>query len=105
MSNYLGIDLGIVKSGVCWIADDRMVALTVELSDQLINALNQLAGHYGTPTVTLVDAPIDPQGEAGFRPVDRVFMRGLFNNNHIGLQPNNPDLLKLSPALNFSENG
>jgi predicted RNase H-like nuclease len=36
---------------------------------------------------------------AGFRLIDRVFMRGLFNNNNVGLQPNNPDLLDMADEV------
>lgn len=93
--NVIGIDLGTRKSGVCWIAGNRVVRLETIQTENLIESLNRFEQLYQQPTALVVDAPIDPTAGDGFRLIDRVFMRGLFNNNHVGLQPNNPDLLNM----------
>jgi predicted RNase H-like nuclease len=93
--HVIGIDLGTRKSGVCWIAGSEIVFLRTVETEILINTLSELEQKHQTPTAVVVDAPIDATSEAGFRRIDRVFMRGLFNNNHVGLQPNNPDLLDM----------
>lgn len=93
--NVVGIDLGTRKSGVCWIAGNEVVRFATVQTVNLVALLTQIEQQYQRPTAVVVDAPIDPTAGAGFRRIDRVFMRGLFNNNHVGLQPNNPDLLNM----------
>lgn len=92
----IGIDVGIRKSGVCRISGNRLRELktinTAHLRDWLEEAES-------TPKIIVIDAPIDPTNGGGFRDIDRAFMRGQFNNNHAGLQPNNPDLLNLGGII------
>ena len=95
VKSVIGIDLGTRKSGVCWVSGNDIVRLKTFQTENLIASLTQIEQTDRCPTALVVDAPIDPTGGAGFRRIDQVFMRGLFNNNHIGLQPNNPDLLNL----------
>jgi hypothetical protein len=95
VKSVVGIDLGTRKSGVCWIAGNDVVRLETVQTENLVVSLTQIEQQYQHPTAIVVDAPIDPTASAGFRLIDRVFMRGLFNNNHVGLQPNNPDLLNM----------
>ncbi len=100
MSNLtvIGIDVGIRKSGVCRISGNRLRELktinTAHLRDWLEEAES-------TPKMIVIDAPIDPTNGGGFRDIDRAFMRGRFNNNHAGLQPNNPDLLNLGGIIEY----
>lgn len=93
--DVVGIDLGTRKSGVCWIKGNEVVRLETVQTANLVATLTQFEQQYQRPSAVVVDAPIDPTAGAGFRLIDRVFMRGLFNNNHVGLQPNNPDLLNM----------
>lgn len=99
--NVIGIDLGSVKSGVCWIADGKVSELKSVPASELTESLDLLARIHGDVAEVVVDAPMAAGGAAAsaFRRVDRVFMRGLFNNNHAGLQPNNPALLDLGVPL------
>ncbi len=94
--HVIGIDLGTRKSGVCWIAGNELAFLSTIETLNLVDSLAEIEAEQDVPTVVVVDAPIDPTDGGGFRDIDRVFMRGLFNNNHIGLQPNNPDLLNMA---------
>lgn len=95
----LGIDLGTRKSGICWIMGRRIQALRYVNAGELVAVLEHFRQEHGAPDVVVIDVPIDARWGKGFRLVDRVFMRGLFNNNHTGLQPNNPDLLDLAATL------
>lgn len=99
--SVIGVDLGTAKSGLCGIVDGRVQLLEVVPPDDLAAKFAEFARAHGNPQEVVVDAPIAPEGvgATGFRSVDRVFMRGLFNNNHVGLQPNNPALLDLAPPL------
>jgi hypothetical protein len=97
--NVLGIDLGTSKSGICWLEGSKIASLQCVKPEKLIPRLDELRKAHGPPSVVVVDVPIDPTSASGFRLVDRVFMRGLFNNNHVGLQPNNPDLLDLTATF------
>ena len=94
-NHVIGIDLGTRKSGVCWIAGNHIAVLQTITTVKLIAELTEIERQQRPPSIVVVDAPIDPTAVAGFRDIDRVFMRGLFNNNHVGLQPNNPDLLNM----------
>jgi len=98
-NQVLGIDLGTAKSGLCWIDGNKVVALTTCSASELVNQLEMISKDRGFPSAVVVDVPIDPTAAAGFRLTDRVFVRGLFNNNHVGLQPNNPDLLNLAATF------
>jgi len=95
----IGIDLGTRKSGVCSIVDKSIHHLKTALTASLISTLTSLAKQVGTPSIVVVDVPIAAVEGSGFRLVDRVFMRGKFNNNHVGIQPNNPDLLAMGSVL------
>lgn len=97
--NVVGIDLGTRKSGVCWIAGTDIVRLETVQTENLVDSLTQIENQNQRPLAVVVDAPIDPTAGAGFRRIDRVFMRGLFNNNYVGLQPNNPDLLNMQGEI------
>jgi predicted RNase H-like nuclease len=97
--SVVGIDLGKRKSGVCWISGDEVVRLETFQTENLVASLTGIEQQDQHPTAIVVDAPIDPTEGAGFRLIDRVFMRGLFNNNHVGLQPNNPDLLNMKGEI------
>lgn len=94
--SVIGIDLGTRKSGVCWISDNNVVCLRTIPTADLTTRLSEFEQQHQPPSAVVVDAPINPTFGTGFRKIDRVFMRGLFNNNHVGLQPNNPDLLNLT---------
>lgn len=97
--DVIGIDLGTSKSGVCWISGVDVVHLQTVQTENLLAFLTQAEQDCRCPTTVVVDAPINPGVGGGFRLIDRVFMRGHFNNNHVGLQPNNPDLLNMMGVL------
>jgi hypothetical protein len=97
--DVLGIDLGTRKSGVCWVSGNEIAVLRTINTEDLVESLTEIEEQQETPHVVVVDAPIDPTDGEGFRDIDRFFMKGLFNNNHVGLQPNNPDLLNMNAEV------
>lgn len=101
-SVVIGLDLGTSKTGASVLEkneDDGLwhcTHLDVVETDQAFGHLSELIDHPEQVIRIVVDAPIGRKDSVeSYRPVDKLFMRGQFNNNHVGLQPNNPGLLNI----------
>lgn len=102
-SIVIGLDLGTSKTGVSILKQIKggetwqCTHLNVVEAEKVFK---YISGEVPVPQRVrrvVVDAPISDEGQSvqSFRPIDRLFMRGQFNNNHVGLQPNNPHLLNI----------
>lgn len=100
----LGLDLGTRKTGLAILQETAPHTwsnhlLMVVPTTKLVPLLRDLIGpHHPDVVRVMVDAPFGLQKVETYRAMDRLFMRGLFNNNHVGLQPNNPGLLNIDIA-------
>lgn len=102
-TSVIGIDLGKKTTGICHLKTTGNAWSIGQLSTvetpKLESVLTDINVQAGPVVRVVVDAPIGESKVASFRPVDKVFMRGEFNNNNKGLQPNNPGLLDIDVSV------
>lgn len=100
--SVIGLDLGTKKAGICCLSNEirpsswSVSTLKVSKEEYVVEELKNIVDDATRISRVVIDAPVG-QGNTveGYRAIDRFFMRRDFNNNNVGLQPNNPNLLKI----------